>query len=276
MEKDDIISRVGKSTGFSALGAALSDADVSKIRIGGFTGSWINVCLARFNAAGGKGFLLVCPDRESAGYAYGDMQYLLGDGRVLFYPASYRRAYQVEEIDNANVLLRGEALSSLASPEGASLCVVTYPDALFEKVMGRRSIDGSTFRISVGDNTGMEQFIDRLEAAGFERSDFVFSAGQYSVRRYSGCFFVQCGAAFPIGVFRRYGREYTSVRYRNPAIFRFGEVRIGTFQCRGQIERRKTREFFRFPALRYDGCHPQRVFVPRYYRKTVGKSIKGI
>lgn len=182
MEKDDIISRVGKSTGFSALGAALSDADVSKIRIGGFTGSWINVCLARFNAAGGKGFLLVCPDRESAGYAYGDMQYLLGDGRVLFYPASYRRAYQVEEIDNANVLLRGEVLSSLASPEGASLCVVTYPDALFEKVMGRRSIDGSTFRISVGDNTGMEQFIDRLEAAGFERSDFVFSAGQYSVR----------------------------------------------------------------------------------------------
>ena len=46
---------------------------------------------------------------------------------------------RVEEIDNANVLLRGEVLSSLASPEGASLCVVTYPDALFEKVMGRRS-----------------------------------------------------------------------------------------------------------------------------------------
>ena len=58
---------------------------------------------------------------------------LLGDQQVLFYPGSYRRPYQIEETDNANVLLRSEVLNRINSRKPA--LIITYPDALFEKVV---------------------------------------------------------------------------------------------------------------------------------------------
>ena len=62
-----------------------------------------------------KPYLLIFNDKEEAAYYLNDLEQLLGDKNVLFYPGSYRRPYQIEETDNANVLLRSEVLNRINS-----------------------------------------------------------------------------------------------------------------------------------------------------------------
>ena len=183
MEKNDIVRRIGRGDAFRHLEAALSGAPQAKVCLSGFTGSWLYAALSCLlgRQDGGGHVLVVCPDRESAGYAYGDMRFLCGEDDVLFYPASCRRAYAAERVDNANVLLRGETLAALVASPGGK-CVVSYPEALFERVVSRQGVVDRTFDIVAGETRAVDALIERLENEGFERADFVFSAGQYSLR----------------------------------------------------------------------------------------------
>ncbi|MDD4819922.1 MAG: transcription-repair coupling factor [Flavobacteriales bacterium] len=181
MEKKDVVKSIKNGEDFKKIHSAISNNAVRKIYVTGFTGSWLRCALSDGITPNTSPILLVCQDREAAGYAYGDMQLLLGEENVLFYPASYRRAYQNEEVDNANILLRGEVLSSLAQG-GYGKCVVTYTDALFEKVLSGASIKQKTFSLDTSEKISIEDLTDMLEDGGFSREDFVFSAGQYSVR----------------------------------------------------------------------------------------------
>ena len=79
-------------------------------------------------------------DKEEAAYYLNDLERLIGEDHVLFYPGSYRRPYQIEETDNANVLLRAEVLNRINSRKKPAV-IVTYPDALFEKVVTRKELE---------------------------------------------------------------------------------------------------------------------------------------
>ena len=77
-----------------------------------------------------KPYLLVFNDKEEAAYYLNDLEQLLGEKNVLFYPGSYRRPYQIEEIDNANILLRSEVLNRINSrqkPAIISAAIAKYP-----------------------------------------------------------------------------------------------------------------------------------------------------
>ena len=183
MEKDDIVRRIAGGASFQELEQALCAHSTAKVCLGGYTGSWIYAALTHLLRRGDafRHILVVCPDKESAGYAYGDMRYLAGEEQVLFYPASYRAPYTVEQVDNANVLLRSEVLSAIASaPQGR--CVVSYPEALSEQVVSPQEVVSRTFTLAAGQRTSMDGLIERLENEGFQRAEFVFSAGEYSVR----------------------------------------------------------------------------------------------
>ena len=181
MEKEEIVRRVARGENYKRLEEALSASSQAKVCLKGYVGSWLYVAAAQLLGQLKTHLLVVCADKEAAGYAYGDLRYLCGEDRALFYPASYRRPYQSEEVDNANVLLRGEVLSTLASSAGGC-CVVSYPEALFEKVVSRQGVVSRTFEIAVGDTLSIDRLVERLEGEGFERAEFVFSAGQYAVR----------------------------------------------------------------------------------------------
>lgn len=77
-------------------------------------------------------------DKEEAAYVLNDLESVVGEENVLFFPASYKRAYQVDDTDNANVLLRAEVLNALANPASPNI-IVTYPEALAEKVVTKKS-----------------------------------------------------------------------------------------------------------------------------------------
>ena len=79
-----------------------------------------------------KPFLIIFENKESAAFHFNDLEVLLPRESIHFYPASYRRPYQIDEIDNANVLLRSEVLSKINS-QTESFIIVTYNDAIFER-----------------------------------------------------------------------------------------------------------------------------------------------
>jgi transcription-repair coupling factor (superfamily II helicase) len=123
----------------------------------------------------------VLSDREEAAYFINDLQNLIGENNVLSFPMSYKRAYQYEEVDNANVLMRAEVLNKLNNtPEG--LLLVSYPEALSEKVINRRSLLKNTFTISVNEKLDTNFLGEVLASYDFEKTDFVYEAGQYSIR----------------------------------------------------------------------------------------------
>jgi transcription-repair coupling factor (superfamily II helicase) len=126
--------------------------------------------------------LYVLSDREEAAYFLSDLQNLLGDDAAELFPMSYKKAYQYEEIDNANVLMRAEVLSKLNNNKGDGMLIVSYPEALSEKVINRRSLLRNTFTISVGEKLDTSFMAEILTNYDFEKTDFVYEAGQYSVR----------------------------------------------------------------------------------------------
>jgi transcription-repair coupling factor (superfamily II helicase) len=125
--------------------------------------------------------LIIAESKEQAAYLQNDLEKLLGKTPCYFYPASYRRPYEVEQTDNANVLLRAEVLNHLSSRRKAPL-VITFTEALFEKVVTKKELETNTLKLHVGEKISIDFLNETLFEYRFERVDFVTSPGQFSVR----------------------------------------------------------------------------------------------
>ena len=153
----------------------------NKIHLKGLIGSSLSFVLTEIFKEIDTPFLLIFNDKEEAAFYLNDLEVLLNDKDVLFYPGSYRRPYQIEETDNANVLLRAEVLNRINSRKKPSI-IVTYPDALFEKVVTRKELEKNTLKISVGDQLSLDFVNEVLFEYQFKRVDFVSEPGEFSVR----------------------------------------------------------------------------------------------
>ena len=126
-------------------------------------------------------FLLVFESKEIAAFHLNDLELLLPKETVLFYPGSYRRPYEIEDTDNANVLLRSEVLNRINSQRKSSV-IVTYHEALFEKELSKKDLIKNTLKISVGDILGLDFVNNVLFEYKFKRVDFVTEPGEFSIR----------------------------------------------------------------------------------------------
>ncbi|WP_055444353.1 transcription-repair coupling factor [Lacinutrix himadriensis] len=153
----------------------------TKTHIKGLVGSSLSFIISQNFKQAEKPFLLIFNDKEEAAFYLNDLEQLLNSKDVLFYPGSYRRPYQIEETDNANVLLRSEVLNRINSRKKPAV-IVTYPDALFEKVVTRRELEKNTLKISVQDDLSIDFVNEVLFEYKFKRVDFVTEPGEFSVR----------------------------------------------------------------------------------------------
>ncbi|WP_027127563.1 transcription-repair coupling factor [Gelidibacter mesophilus] len=153
----------------------------SKTHLKGLVGSSLSFVITETFKTSELPFLLVFNDKEEAAFYLNDLELLINNKDVLFYPGSYRRPYQIEETDNANVLLRAEVLNRINSRKKPAL-IVTYPDALFEKVVTRKELERNTLKISVNDNLSIDFVNEVLFEYQFKRVDFVTEPGEFSVR----------------------------------------------------------------------------------------------
>jgi transcription-repair coupling factor (superfamily II helicase) len=147
----------------------------------GLVGSSKSICAAVLAEQTPGHHLFILPDKEQAAYFLNDLEELYPeDKRILFYPASYRVPYQLEETDNANVVARAEVLEKINS--GKNGWIVTYPEALFEKVPTKKNLTKNTLRVDVGKTYSIDFINELLLEYHFERVDFVYEPGQFSIR----------------------------------------------------------------------------------------------
>ena len=147
----------------------------------GLAGASLSIVIANLFNTVHRPLLVLLPDKEESAYILNDLETLVGEQQVLFFPDSYRRPYQIEDTDNANVLLRAEVLNQL-SHSTKPLLIVSYPEALFEKVITRKQLEKNTLKIQKGDSLTIDFLNEVLFSYHFNRTDFVTEPGEFSVR----------------------------------------------------------------------------------------------
>ena len=151
--------------------------------------------------SGGPPFLFIMQDEEEAGYLYHDLQQLLDERQVLFFPSSYRRSIKYGQRDAANEILRTEVLASLNPSEKRDLptdsegkpplsgevgrgllYIVSYPEAVAELVVSKKRLDDRTLSLQTGQHITVDAVCARLRELGFREVDYVYEPGQFALR----------------------------------------------------------------------------------------------
>ncbi|MGB4655475.1 MAG: transcription-repair coupling factor [Bacteroidales bacterium] len=132
--------------------------------------------------------IVVLPDKEEAIYFANDLESLFAENnekfhnkKVLLFTDSFRQPYDYEKIDNSSILLRTEVLKRITS-NNKSTIVVTFPEAIAEKVVEESLLKKRTIRISKDEKVDFDFLYDLLAEYNFKHSDFVIEPGQMAVR----------------------------------------------------------------------------------------------
>ncbi len=182
MTVQDFITLYSEDSLIKTLAGYLQKNEHRCIQLKGLKGSLDAVFAATLHRLNNQATLFVMHDREEASYFMYDLQNLVPDQEVLLFPSSYKRPYQFEETENANILMRAEILNRINQKSPKSELIVTYPEALTEKVINKRSLLENTFTAKTGESVDTEFLAELLQTYDFERTDFVYEAGQYAVR----------------------------------------------------------------------------------------------
>lgn len=125
--------------------------------------------------------VVILNDKEEAAYFHNDLEQIAGSEKVFFFPSSYRSPYNPEKTDNANVLHRAEVLNAI-NRRTKPFVIVTYPEAMSEKVVSQAHLSENTLTVSKGEKLSTEFVNELLIEYGFEKVDFVAEPGQFAVR----------------------------------------------------------------------------------------------
>lgn len=180
LEPTQLISEWEGHRGVKSLVQALAERQ-AVVSLKGLKGSSVAMVLGAAFRLQRRPMVLVEADMESAAYLYNDLQTILGTADIEFMPSSYQRSMDHERTDSSNILLRTDVLGKVASAQ-SPMIVVTYPEAVMERVVSPEKLASNTFVISKGDTLSHDFLVELLHDYGFERVDFVYEPGQYSVR----------------------------------------------------------------------------------------------
>ena len=181
MEVQELLKIFAAHPQITALDTLLNGNTSNNIFLKGLNGSGAAMMIASLFLKRRGSYVCVLNDQEEAGYFYHDLMQLTGSNDIYFFPSAYRRAIKYGHIDPANEILRTEVLSVLQDPE-APFVIVSYPDALAEKVISREDLKQNTLKISVREKLDNMFVSDVLDEYGFEQVDYVYEPGQYAIR----------------------------------------------------------------------------------------------
>ncbi|HRG13643.1 MAG TPA: transcription-repair coupling factor [Macellibacteroides fermentans] len=181
MEVQELLTMYSAHPQVSALVGLLDDKSCRNLFLKGLNGSGAALTIASLFFKKRGSYVCVLNDQEEAGYFYHDLMQLTNSQDIFFFPSAYRRAIKYGHLDPANEILRTEVLSRLQMPDLPTV-IVTYPDALAEKVIAQADLKQKTLQIGVGDKLDNMFVSDILDEYGFEQVDYVYEPGQYAMR----------------------------------------------------------------------------------------------
>lgn len=154
----------------------------ARLQLLGLRGAMECFVLAGSYHAERRHHLFIGLDKEDAAYVQNTLAGLLEKKTIHFLPDSFKRPMYFEVLDSNNMLQRTEAVNRITHSMATGEIVVTYPEALFEKVVAPEILSSNRMDISVGEQLDVNTLIDVLVEYGFKREDFVYEPGQFSVR----------------------------------------------------------------------------------------------
>jgi transcription-repair coupling factor (superfamily II helicase) len=161
---------------------AVQQAD-ARVELSGLTGSQESFALAAAAQKLPEHFhLVIAESKEDAAYLQNDLAGLLEDKTVHFFPDSFKRPAFFDDLNPTQVLQRSETVNKITVKGARNEIIVTYPEALFEKVVSPQALNESRFEVNKGEKLDIDFVIQVLVEYGFERTDFVYEPGQFSLR----------------------------------------------------------------------------------------------
>jgi len=188
LEREQLLKLLASSADAKRLAEAIRrrKSDVVVDGLNGSSAALFFASLINQKLADAASLLFILDDEEDAGYFYHDLTQVLGDREVSFFPSSYRRAIKYNQKDDANELLRTNTLATVVnsplSTLHSSLLIVTYPDALAERVVSRKTMEERSVTLKRGDVMDLTVLEERLMDLGFVRTDYVYEPGQFAIR----------------------------------------------------------------------------------------------
>ncbi len=157
--------------------------------------------------------LVILNDAEEAAYFHNTLENLTEALDIFYFPSSFKNRKNYQLLNSSHVMLRTEALTKIATG-GNKKILVTYPEALFEKVVLPTTLSSNIIYIKSGDTLNVEKLLLQLADYGFERTDFVYEPGQFAIR--GGILDIYSfGNEKPYRV-ELYGNEVDSIRIVDP------------------------------------------------------------
>ena len=181
MEKKELISLYNQHPNIEKIRDFLHGDNSNTMHLNGLLGSSPALLLASLDSDHYNTRLILMNDREDAAYLYNDLSNLLGNQYVYYFPSSYKRAIRMQQLDKDNVMLRTEVLNRLASRNHKAL-ILTYPEAILERVVSKKELNNNTLILKKGEEVNLDFTAEILYEYGFERNDFVYEPGQFSIR----------------------------------------------------------------------------------------------
>ncbi|MDD2551405.1 MAG: transcription-repair coupling factor, partial [Dysgonamonadaceae bacterium] len=179
LDISQLLKLFGKNAKIAAAKKLLTEVKTLSVR--GLHGSSVPLFSATLFKRTSQPYLFVLNNLENAGYFYHDLTQLLSEKEVLFFPSAYKRAAKYGQIDSANEILRTEVLSRLEKSNHPFI-IVSYPDALSEKVVSQKTLKQNTITIALNEESGSEAISKLLDSYQFEYVDYVYEPGQYATR----------------------------------------------------------------------------------------------
>lgn len=125
--------------------------------------------------------LIILNDAEQAAYFQNELESLTQSLNLFYFPSSFKTGKNFEELNSSHIVLRTEALVKIAGP-GNKKILVSYPEALFEKVVVAESLQTKLIQIKSNDHLDLDGLLESFVAFGFEHTDFVYEPGQFALR----------------------------------------------------------------------------------------------
>ncbi len=129
----------------------------------------------------GWNHLVIAEDAESAAYLHNTIENLTRAYDLFYFPSSFRNRKNFSLLNSSHIMLRTETLTKLSSGGNKKL-LVSYPEALFEKVVLPGTLSGNIIHIRNNDVLDVDGLMEKMVGYGFERADFVYEPGQFALR----------------------------------------------------------------------------------------------
>ena len=125
--------------------------------------------------------LVILRDAEEAAYFHNTIENITGALDLFYFPSSFKNKKNFHQLNSSHVMLRTEALTKISSG-GNKKVIVTYPEAIFEKVVLSKTLSQNIIHFKQGDTIKVDELLQRFVDNGFVRTDFVYEPGQFAVR----------------------------------------------------------------------------------------------